>query len=237
MDGRCISQTELAQRWQLSESTLERWRAEGIGPLFLKLRGQVRYRDTDILAFEDQALYASTRYRAGAAPGHTADAQWGTLLLPAGPWQKLAQIAEGCGNIICATVRSHPISTINPGHESATALTGTQGPATLPKPTQPPPTPFWLLRGVSGPIQTRSEICCASPSRSEFMQTQATHAEPTTMFNETELASRWKISVRTLQDWRRRKTGPQFVKLQGWAVRYPLQAVIDFEEQSLRVVS
>lgn len=50
MDGRCISQTELAQRWQLSESTLERWRAEGIGPLFLKLRGQVRYRDTDILA-------------------------------------------------------------------------------------------------------------------------------------------------------------------------------------------
>ena len=29
------------------------------------------------------------------------------------------------------------------------------------------------------------------------MQTQATHAEPTTMFNETELASRWKISVRT----------------------------------------
>jgi hypothetical protein len=26
------------------------------------------------------------------------------------------------------------------------------------------------------------------------MQTQATHAEPTTLFNETELASRWKIS-------------------------------------------
>ena len=30
------------------------------------------------------------------------------------------------------------------------------------------------------------------------MQTQATHAEPTTMFNESELAIRWKISVRTL---------------------------------------
>ena len=75
MDGRCISQTELAQRWQLSESTLERWRAEGIGPLFLKLRGQVRYRDTDILAYENQALHASTRCRAGAVPSHTADAQ------------------------------------------------------------------------------------------------------------------------------------------------------------------
>lgn len=69
------------------------------------------------------------------------------------------------------------------------------------------------------------------------MLTQATHAEPTTTFNETELASRWKISVRTLQDWRRRKAGPRFVKLQGWAVRYPLQAVIDFEERSLRGVS
>jgi len=55
MNGRCISQTELAQRWRLSESTLERWRAEGIGPLFLKLRGPLRYRDTDILAYENQA--------------------------------------------------------------------------------------------------------------------------------------------------------------------------------------
>jgi predicted site-specific integrase-resolvase len=75
MDGRCISQTELAQRWQLSESTLERWRSEGIGPVFLKLRGQVRYRDTDILAYEDQALQASTRYRAGTVASHTPDAQ------------------------------------------------------------------------------------------------------------------------------------------------------------------
>lgn len=34
MDGQCISQTELTQRWLLSESTLERWHAEGIGPVF-----------------------------------------------------------------------------------------------------------------------------------------------------------------------------------------------------------
>ncbi|NBS40608.1 MAG: DNA-binding protein [Betaproteobacteria bacterium] len=75
MNGRCISQIELAQRWQISESTLERWRAEGIGPVFLKLRGQVRYRDTDILAYEDQALHASTRHRSGAVVSHTPDAQ------------------------------------------------------------------------------------------------------------------------------------------------------------------
>ncbi len=75
MNGRCISQTELVQRWQLSESTLERWRSEGIGPVFLKLRGQVRYRDTDILAYEDQALHASTRHRSGVVATHTPDAQ------------------------------------------------------------------------------------------------------------------------------------------------------------------
>ena len=28
MDGRCISQNELAQRWQISEATLERWRSQ-----------------------------------------------------------------------------------------------------------------------------------------------------------------------------------------------------------------
>ena len=28
MDGRCISQNELAQRWQISEAPLERWRSQ-----------------------------------------------------------------------------------------------------------------------------------------------------------------------------------------------------------------
>ncbi len=79
MDGRCISQNELAQRWQISESTLERWRYEGIGPVFLKLRGQVRYRDSDILAFEDQALNASKRYRAAAGMCHAADTPSGVI--------------------------------------------------------------------------------------------------------------------------------------------------------------
>ena len=43
MDGRCISQNELAQRWQISEATLERWRSQRTGPMFLRLGGQVRY--------------------------------------------------------------------------------------------------------------------------------------------------------------------------------------------------
>ena len=56
MDGRCFTQNELAQRWQVSESTLERWRSQPTGPIFLRLGGQVRYRITDVEAFETQAL-------------------------------------------------------------------------------------------------------------------------------------------------------------------------------------
>jgi len=50
----------LAEHWQLSTTTLDRWRAEGIGPIFLKIQGQVRYRLSDILAFEAVCLRKST---------------------------------------------------------------------------------------------------------------------------------------------------------------------------------
>ena len=99
MNGRCISQIERAQRWQLSESTLEHWCSEGIGPVFLKLRGQVRYRDTDILAYEHQALHASTRYRAGAAPSHARGAQCGALLPAAGSCCPMAEVGRDCGRL------------------------------------------------------------------------------------------------------------------------------------------
>ena len=44
MDDKLLTQRDLAERWLLSQATLERWRTEGIGPMFLKLQGQVRYR-------------------------------------------------------------------------------------------------------------------------------------------------------------------------------------------------
>ena len=52
MIGRCISQNELAQRWQISEATLERWRSQRKGPQYLRLGGQVRYRLADVEAYE-----------------------------------------------------------------------------------------------------------------------------------------------------------------------------------------
>lgn len=60
---RHLNQRQLAERWDLSEATLERWRCEGIGPVFLKLQGQVRYRIEDVKAFEAESLRKSTSER------------------------------------------------------------------------------------------------------------------------------------------------------------------------------
>lgn len=55
-----LNQTELAERWRLSEGSLERWRCEGIGPVYLKIKGRVVYRESDIEDFERQCLRNST---------------------------------------------------------------------------------------------------------------------------------------------------------------------------------
>jgi hypothetical protein len=34
-----FNQRSLAKRWDLREATLERWRTEGLGPMYLKLCG------------------------------------------------------------------------------------------------------------------------------------------------------------------------------------------------------
>ena len=61
MDVIHLNQKQLAIRWAVSEATLERWRSLGIGPLFLKLSGQVRYRLVDIEVFEESCLASSTK--------------------------------------------------------------------------------------------------------------------------------------------------------------------------------
>lgn len=51
-----LSQKELAERWRMSEATLERWRSDRIGPVFLKILGRVLYRLSDIEKFEVASL-------------------------------------------------------------------------------------------------------------------------------------------------------------------------------------
>lgn len=66
MDVVHLSQKQLAARWCLSEATLERWRTEGIGPVFLKLQGRVLYRQVDVEAYEEACLRISTSQVADA---------------------------------------------------------------------------------------------------------------------------------------------------------------------------
>lgn len=63
MNVKHLNQRQLADRWDVSEATLERWRSEGIGPVFLKLQGRVLYRLEDVEAFESDSLRKSTSER------------------------------------------------------------------------------------------------------------------------------------------------------------------------------
>lgn len=59
MSVKHLHQRQLAERWCVSEASLERWRSEGIGPVYLKLHGRVLYRLEDIEAYEAKHLRRS----------------------------------------------------------------------------------------------------------------------------------------------------------------------------------
>jgi predicted site-specific integrase-resolvase len=60
MSLRHLNQINLADRWNISHRTLERWRWTGEGPRFVKLGGRVVYRLEDVEAFERDQVRAST---------------------------------------------------------------------------------------------------------------------------------------------------------------------------------
>lgn len=47
-----ISERELAARWGKSVRSLQRWRAEGCGPQYMRIGGSILYRIEDIVTFE-----------------------------------------------------------------------------------------------------------------------------------------------------------------------------------------
>ena len=49
---------------------------------------------------------------------------------------------------------------------------------------------------------------------------------------ENQLAERWGLSIKTLQEWRRKGTGVSYLKL-GKAIRYPHEIVEKFEAQHM----
>ena len=52
---------------------------------------------------------------------------------------------------------------------------------------------------------------------------------------ENQLAERWGMSIKTLQDWRRKGTGIAYLKL-GKAIRYPLDVVEAYEKANMTEV-
>jgi hypothetical protein len=48
-----ITERDLAERWHKSTRTLQRYRADGTGPVWLRIGGNVLYRLSDVLAFEE----------------------------------------------------------------------------------------------------------------------------------------------------------------------------------------
>jgi predicted site-specific integrase-resolvase len=60
MSIRHLNQNQLAERWNVSPRTLERWRWLGQGPVYLKLGGRVSYRLEDVEKFEAERLHVNT---------------------------------------------------------------------------------------------------------------------------------------------------------------------------------
>ena len=63
-DRRVLNENELAQRWGLSPTTLQRGRSEGRGPRYLPLSKRVSYPLESVIEFERGALHDSTSERA-----------------------------------------------------------------------------------------------------------------------------------------------------------------------------
>jgi hypothetical protein len=55
-----LDQKQLAERWLISPRTLEQWRWQGRGPLYLKIGGRVVYRLWAIEVCESASVHANT---------------------------------------------------------------------------------------------------------------------------------------------------------------------------------
>jgi hypothetical protein len=51
-DDRLLSPDDIAARWQIRLSSLANMRSRGRGPAFLKIGGRIRYRWSDVAAYE-----------------------------------------------------------------------------------------------------------------------------------------------------------------------------------------
>jgi len=62
-DPHHLTGKQLARRWNISHRTVEKWRLLGVGPVFIRLGGTVRYRLIDVETFERRHLCIATPRR------------------------------------------------------------------------------------------------------------------------------------------------------------------------------
>jgi hypothetical protein len=55
-----LSETQLARRWRMSCRSLQRWRANGSGPPFYRIGHAIRYRISNVLAYEAAVRHQGT---------------------------------------------------------------------------------------------------------------------------------------------------------------------------------
>ena len=102
-----MNQQQLAEYWGISARTLERWRSIGWGPRYIKIGGRVVYRVEDILEYEAEHLYESTRSRSHpTAPGELEETAPTELV----PSASLAELPESEWKMISAEVRNGLLS-------------------------------------------------------------------------------------------------------------------------------
>jgi hypothetical protein len=63
-ESRVLQELELANRWGMAVTTLQKWRQNSVGPNFLKLSSGVRYPIEAIEEFERENLRKSTSEKA-----------------------------------------------------------------------------------------------------------------------------------------------------------------------------
>lgn len=63
-ERRVLQEAELAERWGIAVTTLQKWRQHSYGPAFLKLSSRVAYPIEAVEAFERESLRKSTSEKA-----------------------------------------------------------------------------------------------------------------------------------------------------------------------------
>lgn len=55
-DRKFLTQTELAERWNMARATLTNWRCRGQGPAYIKISSHILYPVAEIINWEDKNI-------------------------------------------------------------------------------------------------------------------------------------------------------------------------------------